>query len=74
MPPIAEPIAAHTATQVTLQELVVRSALSGDPAPALQAVIDDPASPPSEADCRAMFAEMARLQADELPFGAPEAS
>ncbi len=69
MSPVAEPIAAYTATQVALQELIVRAALTGDPAPALQAVIDDPASPPAEADCRAMFDEMLALQAEELPFG-----
>ena len=68
MPPIAEPIAGHIATQVELQKLVVRSALTGDRALALRAVIEDPASPPSAEACRAMFEEMARLQAAELPF------
>lgn len=68
MPPIAEPIAGHIATQVALQDLIVRSALTGDPSLALQAVIEDPASPKDEAACRAMFDEMVELQADELPF------
>jgi alpha-galactosidase len=67
-PPIAEPIAGHIAKQVELQSLIVRSALTGDPGPALRAVIEDPASPREEAACRAMFEEMVRLQAPELPF------
>ena len=69
MPPIAEPIAGHIATQVELQQLIVRSALTGDREPALRAVMEDPASPPNAAACRAMFDELARLQATELPFG-----
>jgi alpha-galactosidase len=68
MPPIAEPIAGHIATQVALQDLIVESALTGDRDLALRAVVDDPASPPDEAACRALFDEMARLQAPELPF------
>ena len=68
MAPIADPIAEHIATQVALQDLVVRAALTGDRDLALQAVIDDPASPPDEVACRAMFDEMAVLQADELSF------
>lgn len=68
MPPVVEPIAGHIATQVALQSLIVRAALTGDRALALQAVIEDPASPPDEAACRAMFDEMATLQAAELPF------
>jgi alpha-galactosidase len=70
MPPIVEPIAGHIATQVALQDLIVRAALTGDRDLALQAVIQDPASPPSEAACRAMFEEMAALQASHLPFAA----
>lgn len=69
MPPIAEPIAEYIATQVALQELVVQAALSGDPEPALRAVIEDPCSPPDEAACRAMFDELCALQAEHLPFG-----
>jgi alpha-galactosidase len=68
MAPIQEPIAGHIATQVALQDLIVRSALTGDRDLALQAVLEDPASPPDEAACRAMFDELARLQAAELPF------
>ena len=68
MAPIAEPIAGHIAVQVRLQDLVVRAALTGDRGAALQAVIEDPCSPPSEAACRAMFDEMAGLQAAHLPF------
>lgn len=68
MPPILEPIAAHIATQIPLQDLIVRSALTGDRDLALQAVLEDPASPRDEAACRAMFDELAQLQAEELPF------
>jgi alpha-galactosidase len=31
-------------------------------------VSEDPASPPDEAACRAMFDELAKLQAEQLPF------
>jgi len=68
MPAIAEPIAGYIATQVALQDLIVRSALTGDTEPALQAVIQDPTSPADESACRAMFDEMIELQAAELPF------
>ncbi|MFN8640474.1 MAG: hypothetical protein U0802_01975 [Candidatus Binatia bacterium] len=68
MPPVAEPIAGHIATQVELQNLIVRAALTGDRELALRAVREDPASPPSPAACQAMFDELARLQAAELPF------
>ncbi len=68
MPPISEPIAGHIATQVALQDLVVRAALTGDKALALQAVIEDPASPRDPAACRAMFDELLARQAPELPF------
>lgn len=68
MPPIAEPIAGHIATQLALQDLIVRSALTGDRDLALRAVIEDPAAPPDESACRSMFEELASLQAAELPF------
>lgn len=68
MPPLGEPLAGWVATQVELMELIVESALTGDPEPALRAVIEDPASPPDEAACRSMFAELRDLQADKLPF------
>jgi alpha-galactosidase len=70
MPPVAEPIAGHIAAQLPLQDRIVESALTGDPAPALRAVIEDPTSPSDERACRALFDELSRLQADELPFGA----
>jgi alpha-galactosidase len=68
MPPVVEPIAGHIATQVALQDLIVRAALTRDRDIALQAVIEDPASPSNEVACRAMFDELAGLQASELPF------
>jgi alpha-galactosidase len=68
MPPIAEPVAGHIATQVALQDLVVEAALTGDPDLALQAVLEDPNSPADEQACRALFDELRALQAPELPF------
>jgi alpha-galactosidase len=68
MPPIVEPIADYIDTQVGLQDLIVESALTGDPDLALQALIVDPNSPPDERACRAMFDELMELQAAELPF------
>jgi len=71
MPPIAEPIAGHIATQIPLQDLIVESALTGNRDLALRAVIEDPTSPADEGACRALFDELAGLQAAELPFGPP---
>ena len=68
MPPIVEPIAGYIATQVELQDLIVESALTGDPDPALRALIADPNSPPDEQACRKIFDELMTLQAAELPF------
>jgi alpha-galactosidase len=68
MPPLGEPLAGWIATQVRLQDLVVESALTGDPEPALRAVIADPCSPPEEQACRKMFDELRSLQAEHLPF------
>lgn len=68
MPPLVEPIAGYTATQVALQDLVVDSALKGDPDLALKAVIEDPCSPADETACRAIFDELMALQAADLPF------
>jgi alpha-galactosidase len=68
MAPVGEPLAGWIATQVALQELVVQAALTGDRDLALRAVIEDPASPPDEAACRALFDELAELQAPQLPF------
>lgn len=68
MPPLGDPLAGWVTTQTRLMDLVVESALSGDPDLALQAVIEDPCSPPDEAACRAMFDELRSLQAEHLPF------
>jgi alpha-galactosidase len=68
MPSIAPPLDEHIAVQVALQDLIVESALTGDPDLALQALLEDPAAPPDEADCRELFDEMAELQAAALPF------
>jgi len=68
MPPVAEPIATHIAVQVPLQDKIVQSALSSDPRPALEALIEDPASPRDESACVAMFNELRELQAEQLPF------
>jgi len=68
MPPILEPLAEFMRTQIELQELVVRSAVSGDPEPAFEALRRDPLSPPDEASCRAIFDELMAVQAEALPF------
>ena len=68
MPPIAEPIAGHIATQIALQDLVVEAALTHDPGLALQAVVQDPNAPADEQACRALFDELRTLQSAELPF------
>lgn len=68
MDPIGEPLRGFISKQVQLQSLVVDSALTGDPEPALQAVLQDPCSPEDEAACRAIFEELRALQSDELPF------
>lgn len=68
MPALGEPLAGWIETQTRLQDLVVDSAITGNPELALQAVIEDPCSPPDEAACRAMFDELRSLQAAHLPF------
>jgi alpha-galactosidase len=68
MPPILEPLAEFMRTQIELQELVVRSALTGDPEPAFEALRRDPLSPPDETACRAIFDELRGTQAAVLPF------
>jgi alpha-galactosidase/6-phospho-beta-glucosidase family protein len=55
-------------TQIELQELVVRAAVTGDPEPAFEAVRRDPLSPSDEASCRKIFDELMAVQADSLPF------
>jgi alpha-galactosidase len=68
MPPIHEPLAEFMRTQIELQDLVVKAAVTGDPAPAFEAVCRDPLSPPDEASCHRIFDELMALQADALPF------
>ncbi len=68
MPPLGEPLSGWVRTQTDLQELVVGSALNGDPDLALQAIVEDPASPSDPAACQAIFDELRDLQADLLPF------
>jgi alpha-galactosidase len=68
MPPLGEPLAGWVHTQTSLMDLVVESALTQDPDLALQAVVEDPCSPPDEVACRAMFDELRTLQAAHLPF------
>jgi alpha-galactosidase len=68
VPPVLEPLAEFMRTQIELQELVVRSALTGDPEPAFEALRRDPLSPSDESSCRAIFDELATAQAGALPF------
>ena len=68
MPPLGEPLAGWVATQVALQDLVVRAALEHDPDLAWQAFRDDPAGVPDPDDARRAFDELMALQADKLPF------
>ena len=68
MPPILEPLADLMRAQIEIQGLVVQAAVSGDPAPAFEALRRDPLSPPDEASCRKIFDELMVLQADSLPF------
>ena len=68
MPPILEPLADFMKTQIELQDLVVKAAVTGDPAPAFEALRRDPLSPADEASCRTIFDRLMRAQADALPF------
>lgn len=68
MGPIGEPVAGFIATQVELQDLVVRAAIERDPDLAFEALRRDPNSPADEAACRALFAELRGLQSAHLPF------
>jgi len=68
MPPILEPLAEFMTTQIELQDLVVTAALTGDPAPAFEALRRDPLSPPDEASCRTIFDRLVRAQAEALPL------
>jgi alpha-galactosidase len=68
MPPLGDPLAGWIATQVELQDLIVRAALERDPDLAWQAFRDDPNGIPDEADARRAFDELVARQADKLPF------
>jgi alpha-galactosidase len=68
MAPLPEPLAEFMNVQVGIQELVVRSALTGDPEPAFEALRRDPLSPSDESACRAIFDELTAVQAGALPF------
>lgn len=68
VPSIHQPLADFMDVQIKLQELVVEAALTGNPDPAFESLKNDPLSPPSEADCRAMFDEMMEKQKKYLPF------
>jgi alpha-galactosidase len=69
MSEIPEPLAGFMRTQIELQDLVVRAAITGDAALAFEALRRDPLSPADEASCRKIFDEMMVLQADALPIG-----
>jgi alpha-galactosidase len=71
MPPVAEGLAELMRAEIARQDLVVEAALSGDPAPAFEAVMNDPNSPPVEADRVAMFEELYELQREVLPIRSP---
>jgi alpha-galactosidase len=68
VPEMVEPLAEFMRTQIEIQDLVVKSALTGDPEPAFEAMCMDPLSPPNRATCRMIFDELAKVQADALPF------
>ena len=68
MPPLAPSLAEWVSVQTQLQAKIVQAALTGDPAPALEALIEDPASPGDERACRQIFDELREMQAAELPF------
>lgn len=52
--------------QISLQDMVVRAAVTGDADLAFEALCADPLSPPDREACRAMFDELHRLQAPAL--------
>ncbi len=74
MPPIHEPLAEFMRTQIELQDLVVKAALTGDPEPAFEAVRRDPLSPPDDSSCRAMFDELASSRRAHCPSDRPPAA
>lgn len=69
VPAIDQPLADFMNAQVQIQDLVVRAALTRDPAPAFAALRMDPLSPPDDSRCRKMFDELMAAQAGALPFG-----
>ena len=69
MPPILEPLAEFMRTQIELQDLVVKAAITGDSSLAFEALCRDPLSPSDEASCRKIFDELMALQSDALPIG-----
>ena len=68
VPPIHPPLADFMKTQVEIQDLVVKAALTRDPGPALEALRMDPLSPPDERRCSQMFEALMTAQAAALPF------
>jgi alpha-galactosidase len=68
MDPLPEPLAEFMRTQIELQDLVVKAAVTNDPEVAYEAVRRDPLSPHDEASCRGLFDRLMSLQADALPF------
>jgi len=68
VPPVEEGLAELMRTQYELQSLIVDAALNGDKELAFEALVKDPLSPKDESACRALFDEMASLQAAQLPF------
>lgn len=68
MEPLGEPLAGWIATQTDLQDLIVTSALTGDPHLAFDALVADPLSPDDEESCRMIFDKLVARQAGHLPF------
>lgn len=69
VPALHQPLADLMNMQVQIQDLVVKAALTRDPAPAFAALRMDPLSPPDEGRCRKMFDELMAAQAGVLPLG-----
>jgi alpha-galactosidase len=65
---VPDELAAFMTTQIHIQDLVVKAALTGDKDPAFEALRMDPLSPPDTASCRKIFDRMCAIQADSLPF------
>jgi len=69
VPAIDQQLADFMNAQVQIQDLVVKAALTRDPAHPFAALRMDPLSPPDERRCRKMFDELMAAQAGALPFG-----